>query len=49
VDAQAALGLARYLSGDASGAEEIWNDCLSIRPENPRVEAYLAMMERGSA
>jgi tetratricopeptide (TPR) repeat protein len=49
VDAQAALGLARYLSGDAAGAEEIWNECLNIRPENPRVEAYLAMMERGTA
>jgi tetratricopeptide (TPR) repeat protein len=49
LDAQAALGLARYLSGDAAGAEEIWNECLSLRPENPRVEAYLAMMERGTA
>jgi hypothetical protein len=49
LDAQAALGLARYLSGDAAGAEEIWNECLNLRPENPRVEAYLAMMERGTA
>jgi tetratricopeptide (TPR) repeat protein len=49
LDAQAALGLARYLSGDAQGAEDIWNECLNLRPENPRVEAYLAMMERGTA
>ncbi len=46
LDAQAALGLARYLSGDAPGAEAIWTECLNIRPENPRVEAYLSMMER---
>jgi tetratricopeptide (TPR) repeat protein len=49
LDAQAALGLARYLSGDAAGAEDIWTECLNLRPENPRVEAYLAMMERGTA
>lgn len=49
LDAQAALGLARYLSGDAAGAEDIWTECLNLRPQNPRVEAYLAMMERGTA
>ena len=46
VDAQATLGLARYLSGDAGGAEEVWRACLAARPENARVEAYLAMLER---
>lgn len=46
VDAQATLGLARYLSGDAGGAEETWRACLSARPENARVEAYLAMLGR---
>lgn len=46
VDAQATLGLARYLSGDAGGAEEIWRACLAARPENARVEAYLAMLGR---
>ncbi len=46
VDAQAALGLAHYLSGDALGAREIWRDCLATRPENARVEAYLAMLGR---
>lgn len=48
-DAHAALGLARYLSGDAAGATEIWTACLARRPGQPRVEAYLAMMERGDA
>jgi tetratricopeptide (TPR) repeat protein len=46
VDAQAALGLARFLSGDAGGAAEVWQDCLAQRPENARVEAYLAMLGR---
>jgi hypothetical protein len=46
VDAQAALGLAHYLSGDAAGAREVWQACISRRPENARVEAYLAMLDR---
>jgi tetratricopeptide (TPR) repeat protein len=46
VDAQAALGLAHYLSGDADGAKQVWQACLARRPENARVEAYLAMLNR---
>jgi tetratricopeptide (TPR) repeat protein len=46
VDAQAALGLAHYLSGDADGARDVWQACLVKRPENSRVEAYLAMLTR---
>jgi tetratricopeptide (TPR) repeat protein len=46
VDAEAALGLAHYLSGDAGGARSVWQACLSRRPENARVEAYLAMLSR---
>jgi tetratricopeptide (TPR) repeat protein len=46
VDACAALGLAHYLSGDALGARDIWKGCLNRRPENARVEAYLAMLGR---
>lgn len=45
-DAEAALGLAHYLSGDAGGARSIWQACLARRPENARVEAYLAMLTR---
>jgi tetratricopeptide (TPR) repeat protein len=46
VDAEAALGLARYLSGDAAGARDVWQACLARRPENARVEAYLSMLTR---
>ena len=46
VDAWAVLGLARYLSGDAAGAQEIWHSALMERPRNARVEAYLSMLER---
>jgi tetratricopeptide (TPR) repeat protein len=46
VDAEAALGVARYLSGDAAGARDVWQGCLERRPENARVDAYLAMLDR---
>ena len=46
IDAEAALGLARYLSGDAAGAREVWQGCRERRPENARVDAYLAMLDR---
>lgn len=46
VDAQASLGLAHYLSGDAVGASEIWKRCRASRPKDARVEAYLAMARR---
>jgi hypothetical protein len=48
LDALASLGLARYLSGDVAGAEQVWRECLLERPKNARVEAYLAMLERNS-
>ncbi len=46
VDAEATLGLAHYLSGDAAGARSVWQRCLARRPENAKVEAYLAMLSR---
>ena len=46
VDAEALLGLARLLSGDGTGARDVWKACLARRPENARVEAYLSMLGR---
>jgi len=46
VEAQASLGLAHYLGGDAAEARRVWRDALERQPENSRVEAYLAMMDR---
>jgi tetratricopeptide (TPR) repeat protein len=47
LDAAAMLGLAAYLSGDGLSARVVWEDCRRRRPEDPRVEAYLAMLDRG--
>lgn len=47
LDAAAMLGLACYLSGDGLEARRVWEDLRQRRPEDPRVEAYLAMLERG--
>ena len=46
LDAAAMLGLACYLAGDGLAAKAVWEDCRGRRPEDPRVEAYLAMLAR---
>lgn len=45
-DAAAMLGLACYLAGDGLAARAVWEDLRARRPEDPRVEAYLAMLSR---
>lgn len=47
LDASAMLGLACYLSGDGLTARRVWVDLKERRPEDPRVEAYLGMLDRG--
>ena len=47
LDAAAMLGLACYLSGDGLTARRVWVDLRERRPEDPRVEAYLGMLDRG--
>lgn len=47
LDAAAMLGLACYLSGDGLTARRVWDDLRERRPEDPRVEAYLGMLDRG--
>jgi tetratricopeptide (TPR) repeat protein len=49
LDAAAMLGLACYLAGDGLAAREVWEACRVRRPEDPRVEAYLAMLSRNDA
>jgi tetratricopeptide (TPR) repeat protein len=46
LDAAAMLGLACYLAGDGLAARDVWEQCRERRPEDPRVEAYLAMLGR---
>src|SRR5207248_768067 len=49
LDAAAMLGLACYLAGDGLAARAVWEDCRERRPEDPRVEAYLAMLARNDS
>jgi protein O-GlcNAc transferase len=46
LDAAAMLGLACYLAGDGLGARAVWEELHTRRPEDPRVEAYLALLSR---
>lgn len=46
LDAAAMLGLASYLAGDGLAARAVWEQLRARRPEDPRVEAYLAMLSR---
>ncbi|MDH5643925.1 MAG: tetratricopeptide repeat protein [Gemmatimonadota bacterium] len=47
VEARASLGLAWYMAGDLAQAEGQWNKARELDPDNSRVHAYLAMLERG--
>jgi tetratricopeptide (TPR) repeat protein len=49
LDAAAMLGLASYLAGDGLAARAVWEQCRDRQPEDPRVEAYLTMLERNDA
>jgi len=49
LDAAALLGLACYLAGDGMEARRVWEACRERQPEDARVAAYLAMLERAGA
>src|SRR6184192_1756541 len=49
LDAAAMLGLACYLAGDGLAARAVWEQLKARRPEDPRVEAYLAMLARNDS
>ena len=46
LDAAAMLGLACFLAGDGLAARAVWEELRARRPEDPRVEAYLALLSR---
>src|SRR6267378_127739 len=46
LDAAAMLGMACYLAGDGLAARAVWEELRARRPEDPRVEAYLALLSR---
>jgi tetratricopeptide (TPR) repeat protein len=47
-DARAALGLAAYAVGDMPSARAMWTTLRVERPDEPKVRAYLSMLERTS-
>jgi len=47
-DARAALGMACYLQGDPAAARDAWRQCRTERPDEPRITAYLALLDRVS-
>ena len=47
--ARASLGLACYLLGDREGARAAWEACRAKSPGDPKVVAYLALLERVGA
>src|SRR5437867_10542658 len=46
LDAETMLGLASYLAGDGLAARAVWEELRERRPEDPRIEAYLALLDR---
>ena len=46
LDAAAMFGLACYLAGDGLAARGVWEELRERRPEDPRIEAYLALLDR---
>lgn len=47
-DARATLGLAAYVGGDAKSARAAWTALKRERPDDPKVGAYLAMLDRAA-
>ncbi len=45
-DARAAYGMACYLEGDTAVARAAWLQCRGERPDEPRITAYLALLDR---
>lgn len=44
--ARASLGMAYYLLGDRDAARTAWEACRAKSPDDPKVAAYLALLER---
>ena len=46
-DAQAAYGLASYLCGEYGAAQRVLERLRESKPDDPRVRAYMSLLERG--
>lgn len=49
IDAQATFGLACYLCGEMATAQRVLDHLCREAPEDPRVRAYLSLLERGAS
>jgi tetratricopeptide (TPR) repeat protein len=47
--ARVSLGMACYMMGDFAAARRVWQECLERTPDDPRLGAYLALLERVGA
>jgi tetratricopeptide (TPR) repeat protein len=47
--ARLSLGMACYLTGDPAAARQAWHECRERTPDDPRIGAYLALLERVQA
>jgi tetratricopeptide (TPR) repeat protein len=47
--ARASLGMACYMMGDHAAARQVWHECRERTPDDPRIGAYLALLERVGA
>jgi tetratricopeptide (TPR) repeat protein len=47
-DAWASLGLAAYAAGDTDAARAVWTQIRTERPDDPKVRAYLSMLDRSA-
>jgi tetratricopeptide (TPR) repeat protein len=47
--AHLSLGMACYLLGDHEAARKAWHECRDRTPDDPRIGAYLALLERVGA
>ena len=47
--ARASLGMACYMMGDHAAARRVWGECRERTPDDPKIGAYLSLLERVGA
>jgi len=47
--ALSSLGMACFLSGDHRAAREAWESCRELSPDDPKIAAYLSLLQRAGS